>query len=78
MTQKRPDLIIDPRDFPVFLKARMMSDTVAEYAAKLGVSQNLVYMLLTGAKTPSKAILKKVGLEVVYRAVSVSPGEGKK
>jgi hypothetical protein len=75
MPQKRPDLIIDPKDFHVFLKARMMRDTVAEYSAKLGVSPKLVWMLLNGTKKPSKAILKKVGLEVVYRAVSGKVGK---
>jgi hypothetical protein len=78
MTQKRTELIIDPVDFHVFLKARMMQDTVAEYAAKLGVSPKLVYMLLNGTKKPSAAILKKMGLEVVFRAVSDSAGKGKK
>jgi hypothetical protein len=65
---KRPELIIEPKEFPIFLKARMMNATVNEYAASLGVSPQLLYMLLTGTKKPSAAILKKVGLEVVYQA----------
>lgn len=76
MSDKRPELIIDPEDFPIFLKARMMRDSVAEYADKLGVSPKLVYLLLTGKRTPSPAILKKMDLEVVYRAVA--PDRGKK
>lgn len=67
MSEKRPDLVIDPKDFPVYLKARMLRDTVAEFAAKLGVTPKLVYMLLTGKRKPSKTILKKVDLEVVFR-----------
>jgi transcriptional regulator with XRE-family HTH domain len=69
MSEERSDLIIEPKDFPVFLKARMMRDTVAEYAAKLGVTPKMLYMLLSGDRKPSAAILEKVGLEVVFRAV---------
>jgi hypothetical protein len=68
MSAKWPELIIDPKDFPVFLRARMMQDSVAGYAAKLGISANLLYLLLTGKRKPSAAILRKVDLEVVYRA----------
>ena len=66
MSDKQPDLIIDPVDFPVFVKARMGTDTVAEFAAKIGVSPKLVYMLVSGSRTPSPAILKKLGLKVAY------------
>lgn len=67
--KKRPDLIIDLEDFPVFLKARMLQDSVEEYAAKLGVSSKLLYALLRGSRKPSPAILKKLGLKVAYRVV---------
>jgi hypothetical protein len=65
---KRPELIIEPQEFPLFLKARMMNATVADFAKGLGVTPSLVYMLLAGTKKPSLAILKKLGLDVVYRA----------
>lgn len=65
---KRPELIIEPKEFPLFLKARMLNASVAEFGKTLGVSPSLVYMLLAGTKKPSAAILKKLGLEVVYRA----------
>ena len=66
MSDKQPDLIIDPVDFPVFVKARMGTDTVAEFAAKIGVSPKLVYMLLSGSRGPSKEILKKLGLKIAF------------
>ena len=69
MSAKRSELIIDPKDFPVFLKARMMRDSAVDYATGLGISTKLLWMLLNGSKKPSAAILKKVGLEVVYRTV---------
>lgn len=72
---KRQDLIIEPRDFPVFLKARMLQAKVDEFAASLGVTPKLVYMLLNGSKKPSAAMLKKLGLEVVYRVAD--PGSKK-
>jgi hypothetical protein len=60
------DLIIDPEDFPVFLKGKLGSDTVATFAKKLGVSQKLVYYLISGQRPPSKAILKKLGLKIAF------------
>jgi transcriptional regulator with XRE-family HTH domain len=48
----------------------------AEIAKKLGVVPKLIYLLRTGKRTPSAAILKRCGLEVVYRAVP--PEKGKK
>jgi predicted transcriptional regulator len=75
MTDKRQDLIIDPKDFHVFLKARMMTDSVAEYAAKKDINPKLLYMMLQGKRAPSKEILKKVDLEVAYRAKARRPGQ---
>lgn len=68
MAEKNPDLVIEPEDFPVFLKARMLTDSVAEYAEKTGIHPKLLYLLLNGQRKPSAEILEKVGLEVVYRA----------
>lgn len=68
MADKKTDLIIDPKDFPIFLKARMMSDSVAEYSAKTGIHPQQIYNLLQGKRTPSKEDLEKMDLEIVYRA----------
>jgi len=64
----KQDLIIEPDDFPAFLKGRFPGGVV-EIAAKLGVGQKMVYFLLAGKRKPSAKILHKCGLEVVYRAV---------
>lgn len=62
----KPQLIIHPSDFHVFLKARMMRDSVAEFAEKLGVTPTHIYLLLKGDRQPSKEMLAKLGLEVYY------------
>ena len=76
MSEKQPDLIIDPEDFHVFLKARLGTDSVAEFAAKLDVTPKLVYLLLNGSRGPSKEILKKLGLKIAFvvdREAKVKP-----
>ena len=78
MTEKRQDLIIDPKDFPVFLKARMMNQSVAEYAVETGIHPQQIYNLLQGKRLPSKEDLQKVGLEIVYRAKARPASKGKK
>jgi transcriptional regulator with XRE-family HTH domain len=66
MSERLPDLIIDPDEFPIFLKARMGTDTVQEFADKIGVTRQLVYMLALGQRKPSAAVLKAMGLKVAY------------
>jgi Helix-turn-helix len=66
MSDKQPDLIIEVEHFPIFVKARMGTDTVKEYAEKIGVAPQMVYMLISGQRKPSPAILKKMGLKVAY------------
>lgn len=79
MSKKENSLIIEPGDFHVYLKAWMGANgyqSVEQLAVRLGVSRELVYMLLTGSRKPSAAILEKVGLETVFRAVA--PAKSKK
>jgi hypothetical protein len=81
MSDKLPDLIIEVEDFPVFLKARMGTDTVKEFAAKIGVAPQMVYMLALGRRTPSPAHLKALGLKVAYvldRSATPTPAKPKK
>jgi hypothetical protein len=72
MTDRQVRLTIEPKDFPVFLRARMMGDTVGEFAAKLNVTRSTVYMLLSGDLQPSAKILAKVGLKVAYGDASTN------
>lgn len=66
MSEKLPDIVIEVEDFPVFVKARMGTDTVKDFAAKIHVKPQMVYMLMSGARTPSPAILEAMGLRVAY------------
>jgi hypothetical protein len=72
MTEKQVRLTIEPEDFPVFLRARMMGDSVGEFAAKLDVTRSTVYMLLSGELQPSAKILEKVGLKTAYGDASAN------
>jgi len=51
----------------VTVKMQMSGLDVKGYAEKLGVSHKMVYMIMNGSRLPSKALLKKLGLETVYR-----------
>ena len=54
----------------VTVKMQMSGLDVKGYAEKLGVPHQTIYAILTGARLPSKALLKKLGLETVYRITS--------
>jgi len=71
-------MIVDPKNFADFLKGRMMGDSVAEFSAKTGINQQLLYMLVQGKREPSEAVLKKVGLEIVYQEIPRQSGARKK
>lgn len=77
MSEKLSDLIIEVEDFPVFVKARMGLDTVKEFAAKIGVAPQMVYMLASGQRKPSPAILKKMGLKVAYVVDRSAPAKAR-
>lgn len=68
MANKKQPLIIEPKDFRVFLAARMaaLGLKVADMAGVLGVSQATVYQLLSGTIAPSEEVLKRAGLRTVY------------
>jgi hypothetical protein len=51
----------------VQLKMQMSGLTALEYAEKMGVPRQTIYAILNGDRLPSKALLKKLGIEVVYR-----------
>lgn len=54
----------------VTVKMQMSGLDVRGYAEKLGVPHQTIYAIMTGARLPSKALLKKLGLETVYRITS--------
>jgi predicted DNA-binding transcriptional regulator AlpA len=54
----------------VTVKMQMSGLDVRGYAEKLGVPHQTIYAIMTGARLPSKSLLKKLGLETVYRITS--------
>jgi transcriptional regulator with XRE-family HTH domain len=68
MANKKQPLIIEQKDFKVFLAARMgvLGGDIAGLAEFLGVSQATAYQLLSGAAEPSAEVLKRAGLRSVY------------
>lgn len=53
----------------VTVKMQMAGLDVRGYAEKLGVPHQTIYAIMGGARLPSKSLLKKLGLEIVYRIV---------
>jgi hypothetical protein len=80
---REPDLIIDPLDFPIFLKARMGTSTVAEFAAATGIHPKLIYQMLSAAdgsdkgRAPSKDVLKKLNLKIAYVVDRSAPAKAR-
>jgi hypothetical protein len=72
-----PSGILEAAELKMFVtvKMQMAGLDVKGYAEKLGVPHQTIYAIMTGARLPSKALLKKLGLEIVYR---ISPEGGKK
>jgi len=75
--RKQDSLVIAESEFRVYLVALMGAKkvTVKEFADELGVSVDLLYLLMQGKRKPSPAMLKKLGLEVSYRIRTTSAGE---
>jgi hypothetical protein len=77
MSEKLPVVVIEVEDFPAFLKGSMGEDSVTEYAAKIGVKTQMVYMMMSGARTPSPAILKRMKLRVAYVKDQTTPAKAR-
>jgi predicted transcriptional regulator len=59
----------------VTVKIQMSGLDAKGYAEKMGVPHQTIYSIMSGARLPSKSLLKKLGLEIVYRIV---PETGRK
>lgn len=66
MSAREPELIVNTEEFPLFLKMRMGTSTIAEFAAATGISRQLIYPMLAGERAPSKDVLKKLNLKIAY------------
>lgn len=87
MANKKQPLLIEPKDFPVFLAARtsVLGGGIAALAELLGASPATAYQLLNGTILPSPEILKRAGLRMVYvldvteaEEPPAAPAKGKK
>lgn len=69
--KKKPKIapVFTPDKLGSYLKTRMEEENldIRGYAKKLGVTRELVYMMMSGSRAPSKEFLEKVGLEAGYR-----------
>jgi hypothetical protein len=74
ISRVRTSGVITAPELKMFVTVKMqMSGLDAKgYAEKMGVPHQTIYAILSGARLPSKAMLKKLGLEVVYRIVPES------
>jgi hypothetical protein len=59
----------------VTVKMQMAGLDVRGYAETLKVPHQTIYAILAGDRLPSKSLLEKLGLEIVYR---IMPESGKK
>ncbi len=61
--------IVEPSQVSLWvrLKIQMSGDTPKSFAERLGVPHQTIYAILNGKQQPSKALLSKLGLEIVYR-----------
>lgn len=68
MANKKQRIIVEKKDFPVFLAARtaMAGSSISAMAELLGVGTATVYNLLAGSLEPNEEILKRAGLRMVY------------
>jgi predicted transcriptional regulator len=68
-TKLSPSGILTASELKMFVTVKMQMSglDVRGYAEKLGVPHQTIYAILAGDRLPSKALLKKLGLEVVYR-----------
>lgn len=61
-------MTIDPEDVHIYVKMKLAESkkSVEEYAKLLGVPQQHLYAYLRGSRLPSKPVLAKLGLRIVY------------
>ena len=63
-----PTTIVEPENLILYIIYKMGGKPVKEFAEELGFPQQRIYEVLKG-KAPSKNMLKKLGLRVVYQIV---------
>jgi predicted transcriptional regulator len=73
---KNKSAVVIPEEFPVFLGGVMHAKKKSpkDFAASLGISPQLLYMLLNGRRAPSASVLGTLGLQVAYLITGSSVG----
>ena len=68
---KRRQIVLQSADFRIYLmvKVETSMQSGAEFARSLGISADLLYLLMAGKRKPSAAVLSKLNLEVCYQFV---------
>jgi DNA-binding phage protein len=57
-----PQVYLELSEFKLFIKLRVAEEGgIPQFAKKYGISRPLVYVLLSGERQPSKALIKKMG-----------------
>lgn len=72
--------IVEPGQVSLWvrLKIQMSGDTPKSFAERIGVPHQTIYAILNGKQQPSKTLLGKLGLEIVYRIKQTAPEKSKK
>jgi transcriptional regulator with XRE-family HTH domain len=72
--------IVEPSQVSLWvrLKIQMSGDTPKSFAERLGVPHQTIYSILNGKQQPSKTLLAKLGLEIVYRIKQTAPEKGRR
>jgi transcriptional regulator with XRE-family HTH domain len=64
-----PMNVVQPENMILFVQHKMGARSRKEFAEALGCSELEVSRVLRGERFPSKAMLKRLGLKVVYQIV---------
>ena len=72
--------IVEPSQVSLWvrLKIQMSGDTPKSFAERLGVPHQTIYAILNGKQQPSKTLLAKLGLEIVYRIKPAAPEKARR
>ena len=61
--------VVKPEDVVAWIAVQMGERSITQFAADLGVGRQTLYDVLSGARPPSKSLLKRLGLKIVYQIV---------
>jgi predicted transcriptional regulator len=67
--KQKTERVVTQDQIGSYLKVEMhkLGLDVLGYSKKIGVSRELIYMVMNGSRAPSKEIIQKIGLETAYR-----------